>query len=304
VGLLAASIAAVYPGLWVYERQLLGETLALLLVAALLYLAYRFLERPSAAGAGALGGGCGLLALTRPEQILLAAVLVAPIVLLAKGVWRRRVAYLAWAGASTLGAILPWTLYNLPRFERPVLLSTSLGSGMDVANCDIAYFGPLLGSYDGRFVNDPSLLALPPADASVNNVRRIRASLDYMGAHLDRLPIVLLAREGRAWSFFRPFQQTRLDRDWRRSRLWVDRLGLFLYWALLPAAVFGAVVLRRRGTVLYPLLAFVLTTSVAVAVTYGETRYRASAEVSIVLLAGVGVDAGLRRLASARTKRA
>jgi hypothetical protein len=114
----------------------------------------------------------------------------------------------------------------------------------------------------------------------------------------------LLAREGRAWSFFRPFQQTRLDRDWRRSRLWVDRLGLFAYWTLLPAAVLGGVVLRRRGTVVYPLLAFVLTTSVAVAVTYGETRYRASAEVSIVLLAGVGVDAGIRRLASARTKRA
>ena len=303
-GLCAASIAALYPGLWVYERQLLGETLALFLVAGLILLAYRFLARPNAPGAAALGAACGLLALTRPEQALLAVVLVAPLVLLAKVRLRQRVAWLALAAATTAGVLLPWTLYNLPRFERPVLLTTSLGGGMASANCDLAYSGPLLGFYDGRFVvKHPSLLGLPPAaDASVANARRIRAALDYIAAHRGRLPLVLLAREGRAWSFFRPFQQTRFDSEWRKTRLWVDRLGLFAYWTLLPAAACGIVVLRRRRIPLYPLLAFVVTCSIAVALTYGETRYRASAEVSIVLLAAIGVDALLR--AARKAKRA
>jgi 4-amino-4-deoxy-L-arabinose transferase-like glycosyltransferase len=303
-GLVAAVIAAGYPGLWVYERQLLSETLVLLLVAALLYLAYRFIERPSAAGAAGVGAVCGLVALTRSEQILLVVALVAPIVLLAKVAWRQRLAWLAIAAVATLLIILPWTLYNLPRFERPVVLSTSLGPALAVANCDSVYSGPRLGFYDSKCIrgnpclwkkSSPRAVRLP--DASVQNMHCIRSSLDYIGAHLGRLPIVELAREGRAWSFFRPFQQTRFDSDWRQSRLWVDRLALFSYWALLPGAAFGAVVLRRRAIALYPLLTFVLTTCVAVAITYGETRYRASAEISLVLLAGIGVDSVLLRLA-------
>ena len=294
-GLFAAAIAAVYAGLWAYERQVLSETLALFLVAALLYLAYRFIDRPSTWGAAALGGVCGLLALTRSEQLLLVVVLIAPVVLLAKVAWRRRIAWLALAGAATFVVILPWTLYNLPRFERPVLLSTNLGTAMKSASCDEGYSGPRLGFYNiACGLRDPCIIA---PDASVQDYRCLRSSLDYIGAHLDRLPIVVLAREGRAWGLFRPFQQTSFDRDWRKSRLWVDRLGLFSYWVLLPAAVTGAVVLRRRSIPLYPLVAFALTTTVAVAVTVGETRYRAPAEVSIVLLAGIGGDAALRRLA-------
>ena len=194
-------------------------------------------------------------------------------VLLAKVAWRRRIAWLALAGAATFVVILPWTLYNLPRFERPVLLSTNLGTAMKSASCDEGYSGPRLGFYNiACGLRDPCIIA---PDASVQDYRCLRSSLDYIGAHLDRLPIVVLAREGRAWGLFRPFQQTSFDRDWRKSRLWVDRLGLFSYWVLLPAAVTGAVVLRRRRIPLYPLVAFALTTTVAVAVTVGETRYRA-----------------------------
>ena len=76
----------------------------------------------------------------------------------------------------------------------------------------------------------------------------------------------------------------------------MDRVQLFTYWTILPVAVVGAIVLRRHRRPLYALLAFVVTTAVAVAITYGETRYRATAEVSIVLLAGIGFDALLRRV--------
>jgi hypothetical protein len=55
------------------------------------------------------------------------------------------------------------------------------------------------------------------------------------------------------------------------------------------------VILRRRGVSLLPLLAFAVTVSIGVAVTYGFTRFRAAAEVPIVVLAAVTADVAVRR---------
>jgi hypothetical protein len=45
----------------------------------------------------------------------------------------------------------------------------------------------------------------------------------------------------------------------------------------------------------YPLLALAGIAVVAVGITYGYSRYRAPAEVSLVILAAVGIDAALER---------
>ena len=47
VGLIAAGIAAVYAGFWVYERALFSETLLLLVIATVIFLAYGYLSCPS-----------------------------------------------------------------------------------------------------------------------------------------------------------------------------------------------------------------------------------------------------------------
>ena len=63
---------------------------------------------------------------------------------------------------------------------------------------------------------------------------------------------------------------------------------------MLPFAIGGAVVLRRRGGVLSPLLAVIATVALTVATTFGSSRYRAPADVTIALFAAVGGDAVLR----------
>ena len=94
--LVAAGIAAVYAGLWVYERALLSEVLLLLGVTIMILLAYRFRDRPSVGRAAVLGGMCGVLALIRSEQILVLPLLVLPLILAAKGIGRRqRITWLA-----------------------------------------------------------------------------------------------------------------------------------------------------------------------------------------------------------------
>jgi NO-binding membrane sensor protein with MHYT domain len=49
------------------------------------------------------------------------------------------------------------------------------------------------------------------------------------------------------------------------------------------------VVMRRRRIPIFPLLAIALTATVAAAATFGVTRYRAPAEVPLVVAAAIGM---------------
>ena len=301
VGLLAAGIAALYPGLWVYERALLSETLLLLGIAVMILMAYRFREQPSARFAFLLGIVCGLLALTRSEQILVFVFLVAPLIWAVRRVeWRRRIGWLALAATGVLVVLTPWNIYNLGRFQRPVLLSNNFGSAVAQGNCNVAYYGRLTGAY--------SITCLTPdtqGDQSVRNSADLHTGLTYLEHHVGRLPEVMFAREGRAFGFWNPFQQVRLDAEWEGAgplslgssyvptALWVNRLALIGFWLLLVPAAAGVIVLRRRKIPVYPLLAFFVIVALTVAATYGEPRYRAAVEVPLVLLAAIGISAAL-----------
>jgi hypothetical protein len=270
--------------MWIYERALLSEVLLLPLVSLTILLAYRFRGRPTLAGAAVLGLMCGLLTQTRSEQILTAPLLVVPLVLAARAPGSRtrlplarRLTWLVVAGAVTVAVLAPWTAYNTARFHHPVLLTDNFGGTTGVANCDGTYNGPKLGYYDWSCLGNTG------------------KAIPYATDHLDRLPVVLVAREGRAFGLWAPFQQTAYDSAWQHTSIGWNRLALFAYWALLVPAVAGVVVLRRRGVAVYPLLSFVAAVAITVAMTYGETRYRASAEPAIVILAAAGIDALIRR---------
>ena len=53
--------------------------------------------------------------------------------------------------------------------------------------------------------------------------------------------------------------------------------------------------MRRRRVPVWPLLAFVVNVAVAVAVTFGQPRYRAPADVAVTVLAAVALSVLLRR---------
>jgi 4-amino-4-deoxy-L-arabinose transferase-like glycosyltransferase len=303
VGLIAAGIAALYPGMWVYERALLSETLLLLGISIIILLGYRFWARPSARSAAVLGIVCGLLALTRSEQILVFVALVAPLILtLRQLAWRRRIAWLALAALGVLVIVSPWTIYNLHRFDHPVLLSNNFGSAVAQGNCAITYYGPLTGSYSLGCLN-----FVPHGDQSDRNAADLHHGLAYLDHHVARLPVVLFAREGRAFGFWDPFQQVHLDAEWEGNgpailgasyvptAIWVNRLALFGFWLLLVPAGAGVFALRRRRIPVYPLLGFFAIVIFTAASTYGEPRYRAAVEVPLVILAAVGISSAFSR---------
>jgi 4-amino-4-deoxy-L-arabinose transferase-like glycosyltransferase len=284
VGIVAAVLTALYPSFWVHERELMSETLVLLLDALLVLAAYGFFASPTTQGAVRIGGLCGLLALTRPEHMLL-VVAFCPLLLLARSVpRRRRFVLFAVSVVVALLVVLPWISFNATRFERPVGLTTAFGFTLSTGNCQPTYYGRDLGSGQLLCAAQRGFRG----DASEQDARRLRRARSFIANNLDRVPIVVLAREGRTWAVFRPFDQVRRDAEYG-SPLVVEQLRLFAYWLLAPLAAVGAWVLRRRDVSVAPLVSHVVLVALTVAVTFGDTRYRAPAEVSIVLLAAASL---------------
>jgi 4-amino-4-deoxy-L-arabinose transferase-like glycosyltransferase len=295
-GLIAAGIAAVYPELWINDGMVLSETAAILAAAVALTAAYVFWAKPSTRTAVLLGLACGVTALGRTELVLLFPLVVIPLAFLVRSVdWRRRVKLAVVAclvGALVIG---PWVVANMLRFEEPVTMTSATGSALSAASCDEVYYGQLIGYYANCFQGP-----WPPAsaDESQRDIEPRKQAIEYIKNHKKRLPLVAAARVGRLWGLFKPGQTTAFD--WTiegrgRAASWI---GLFSYYVLMVFAVVGLVVLRRRRITILPLIAIPVIATSAAAITFGVTRYRAPAEVAIVVAAAVGIDAGWRRLRS------
>lgn len=289
VGLIAAVIALAYPNLWVIDGILLPEGLFALTVALALLAAVRYRRSPRPATAAFVGVTIGLAALTRGEGIFLTFLLALPIALLARQVAvRARLVQLATMAVAVLVVLAPWMIRNSQDFQRSVLLSTNSGDVLAQANCDPTYYGNLLG-----FWYFPCEQVHVKGDVSVVSAAKRDKGMRYIRHHLDRVPVVVAARIGRVWSVYRPLQGPHLDTIEGRD-LRVSQAGLAMYWLLVPFAVAGVVVLaRRRSLALLPLLAPVAMVTLTAITTYGTTRFRAGAEVSIVVLATLAIDAAV-----------
>ncbi len=99
----------------VYARTAMTEALSLPLSALCGLLTVLLVRRPRLAVAAALGVALGLLTLTRPEYLYLAAAM--GLAGLAMAVWQRRLGFALVAACLVAGAtIAPWSLRNEARF--------------------------------------------------------------------------------------------------------------------------------------------------------------------------------------------
>ena len=293
VGLLAAVLAAISPALWVNDAVLGLETLyCFCLVVALLCL-YRFWSAPSLWPAVGMAAALAVGSLTRSEGTLLFVFLALPTVLLVPAITRvQRVKFL---GVTALVAVLvmgPWVVRNLTTFDEPTVLGTGFGWVLAYGNCDATYSGPLLGYWS----DDCALKDYPPhLEESRIDLRARRKATSYIEDHLSRTPVVVLARIGRVWDLFRPTQNVHLNAFYERrgdAASWAVLIG---YYLMMPFAIGGLVVMRRRRVPIFPMLAIALSVTVTVALSFGITRYRAPVDVVLPVLAAVAIDALWRR---------
>ncbi|MGQ0804410.1 MAG: ArnT family glycosyltransferase [Actinomycetota bacterium] len=292
-GLLAAAIAALYPNLWMNDGLLMAETFAALTVAGTLYATVLLVRAPSWRHALGAGVGSGLAMLARGELALLIPLVVLPAVVLLRGTSRETRLRLAGivVGAAVL-VISPWVAYNLSRFDRPVFLSNGDGGVLLGANCDDVYSGDGIGYWSLTCSADVPMKGRDKSE--VSDAQREKA-FDYIGDHPSRVPVVVAARVGRTFSLYAPGQSADLAVGEGRPH-GLSLIGALLFWLLVPLAVVGGLRLRRDPA-LVPLLGpFVLVLVVAAAF-YGAVRFRVPAEVSLVVLAGIGADRLLARYA-------
>jgi len=166
-------------------------------------------------------------------------------------------------------------------------LSTGSGVTLVDSSCDAVYSGPFIGWW--------SFLCIPDRisnDEAVNDRENRDVAFRYVRHHKSELPTVVAARVGRMWGVFRPFQTADLDGRGVNA----DRVGLVASYVLIPLAIGGLVVLRRRRQPILPMLALGGTVTITAALFYGAVRFRVPADVAIVACAAVAVDAAWCKL--------
>ncbi|CAN5507439.1 hypothetical protein BH20ACT2_BH20ACT2_06120 [soil metagenome] len=304
VGLVAAALAAGYPMLFQSDAALMPETLAALAGALIVLTALR--ARVSAAWWrwGALGAVIVASALTRTETLLFLPLLVVPLAWrLADADRRRQVLLIGVAVLAAAAVLAPWTVRNLLTFDRFVPFSNNSGSALRGANCDLTYGGELRGlwitsvsSGDGPSTVDPDDRCFggfefgPGEDESEVAAEERAEGLAYARAHLGEVPGVMAVRWLRTFGLYRFDQQTGFE-SFEGRNLAVQRAGTRAFHGLAVMALAGAVVLVRRRGPLWPLASTVVVVTITALVTYGNQRFRATAEPAVVVLAAIALVA-------------
>ena len=187
--------------------------------------------------------------------------------------------------------IAPWTIRNAFAFDGFVSISTNEGTVLAGANCSKTYGGKDLGSWRftcvSRFRN---------RNEGKQAKRWREEGLDYARDHAGRLPKVVAARLLRTWDLFPPGHVVVNE---GRTR-WIATLETIMYFLLLPLAVAGVVLLRRRRTELLVLLSPLVIVTLVSAYGWGLTRFRHAADIAIVVLAAVALVELARRLSARR----
>ena len=291
--LVIGLVAAVHPALFSPESALLAESLFLWAVVAVLLAVVRFRESPTVERALLVGLLGGAATLVRSEGLVLAVVLVLPLLVTPEP---RRVRVKAGIAVLVGALLLPgaWAVRNLATFDEPVLVSNNIGSVLAGANCDATYHGDLAGFW---LISDDCFSGfrqedLQQADESVIAGRLRDQGLRHIRDSAGDVPRVATIRVLRTFQLWEPEQQARLA-TFEGRRLLTERITGWITWATLVLAAAGAVHLarRRRFVDLWILgMPVVLVVGVA-ATTYGNARFRIAAEVPLLLLAALAVQA-------------
>jgi 4-amino-4-deoxy-L-arabinose transferase-like glycosyltransferase len=289
VGLVSAAIAAVYPALVMLDFSLRSESLYVPLVALCLLASYRLVDAPSPRRAALLGLAIGLAALTRGEAVLLLALLAVPVLWLVAR--PGRLALAAALAAGFLVVVGPWLARNWITFDRPTAISTNEGGLIAGANCRSAYHTDLIGTWACFPEADP---AWGTNEAVISNHLRERG-IDYAGDHAGRVPAVVGVRVMRVWDVWSPRRAAVLESEIGDRHIRAQQASMAALYLLVPLAILGLVLLRFRGHPLRILVAPLVLVTLVAATTYGSTRFRAAAEVPIVVLAAVGLTGAWER---------
>jgi hypothetical protein len=292
LGLPGAALVAVWPPLIAGDGSLMSENLAVPAVLAATLATIVAVRNGGLARWALVGVLLGVLCLVRSELPLTAGCLLLFGVIFggAQGAGRQRWAGVALSLLIVLAIVLPWSLSRRSAVGNEAFLPTNGAKTFVGANCQETYGGEQLGGWTYACVAAADRGAQPSTENQRAIVER-RTGIRYATGHLNRLPLVLAARELRLAGAWSPGALIAADVQESRDARW-DRFDWYCEIIVLPFALIGCVLLaRREPIVLAPVVALI----VAAAVTYGSPRLRLPAEPILLLAAVAACDYGLRR---------
>ena len=321
-GLIAAGLAAVYPPLWVIDGLLWPEGLFAAMIALSVLFAYRWRRSASLPDAIGLGVAIALATLTRGEAVGLLVVLVLPLMVLRPALTWRTPAHPPGGGRPGVrrarGAVVDPQLRvlravhaavdqhrrDLRLRQQPVRLRHRRPRSTSARPTQSRYEGtperhrrstPTGSTYLGFWyfpweVYQRCIGGEPPGDVSQKSEYWRKMGLEYAKDNLDRFPVVAAARVGRVWDVWRPFQNAFFLKTEGRNQT-VSNIGVWCWWAVAALAIYGAVVLRRRGQTILPFVSLAVLITITAVYGYGTDRFRVPMDVAALILAGAAIDA-------------
>jgi hypothetical protein len=226
-------------------------------------------------------------ALTHQEALLFVLVLLIPLAWRA-GRDRRMLTVMAVLG--TILVVAPMTVRNYFAFHHFVPVANS-GAVIGGANCALTYYGSEIGSWQAKCLHDHH----PSPNEAVESDRQQAQGLNYAEAHPARALLVAGVRLLRAWSLYAPTDQA-------VGNLPVLWAGTILYYCLVAAAIYAAVMWRRIGRPLLIMVAPAIVVCLAALLGDGPERLRYDAEMPMLVLSAWTILLLARRSAGWRER--
>lgn len=287
IALVAGIIAALYPGLFIYDGWLYSESVYTFFVMCFAYSLFRLQRTPRLNWMIGCGLSLGCASLTRPNGVsLLALVLIWALVMLYTRVfsWRKAVQVVLVIAALTCGLILPWTLRNYLVSRHFVLVATGGGGVLAGAYNDAAVTSRFFG-YPGMWM--PLVLIRPPL-TDTSDAGETAYAYHWIETHPGELPYLFSQHFINMWRPYTSEQGLPVIE-------FPSRLSSQIVWDLMNTTPVAIIFLAACGLIvtlrskwkdlLAPYLVIGLTIILCIAF-YGSSRFRAPIEPLLVLLTG------------------
>ncbi|MBX3314902.1 MAG: glycosyltransferase family 39 protein [Actinobacteria bacterium] len=306
-GTVSAWLAAVSPMMVFASPRIMTEAVVVPVAVATLLAWYHLLAEPSWRRVGWLAFAATLLVFSRAEGLGVVVIIAAH---LAWRAWRDRTDAPIGPSFARLGAValVPlvlfagWSVWSTRLDQGGVdeVGMTSFGVTALAGNCPSAYRdGPLIG-----WKSYPCIGFGGPDDPEVIRWQESRKPrpliLEYVReAGPARVLGVSTIKVLRANGLFAPDLTVDLQEQDARWPDGIFRWTLWWWWFLLATAIGGFALIRRAGSSLVPLLAPIVVANAAIFLTWGNPRYRAMSEPSLIvaaacLLAALSTEIGRR----------